>query len=246
MNCDEFLKRLSESPAADKQLLAHAATCSGCGTILEGPPLGSPRPELADAVRSSLRAELAPVRPVASDRVLAGGLLILIAAAVAVGARGGVHSHAGLSAVTWVALYSLLGVAAAGAAIALPTLLRPGSRSSRGGLLAVSGLCVFGAIAAISLQEMPRASWFRSGVACLTMGTAWGSLTGLGVWAILRRGFWREKRAGALAGLLAGVAGLAALTMHCAILDRAHVLVWHAAVPLVLSAAGVLFVKLRN
>jgi hypothetical protein len=78
---------------------------------------------------------------------------------------------------------------------------------------------------------------------CLFLGTTWGSLAAVGVWAVLRRGFWAGMRTGALAGLLAGVIGLAGLTVHCAILDRSHVFVWHAAVLLLLSAAGLLFVK---
>jgi len=71
------------------------------------------------------------------------------------------------------------------------------------------------------------------------LGVACAAVAALPVWLIVRRGFIvNPTGAGALLGLLSGLTGLTALTLHCDIITAPHTGVWHAAVVVVCVLAG--------
>ncbi len=79
------------------------------------------------------------------------------------------------------------------------------------------------------------------GIACLVAGLAHAIPVAVLSWLLLRRGFAvNPVAAGAVAGTLAGLAGVTMLELHCPNFQVLHVLVWHTAVVPVAGAAGAL------
>ena len=77
---------------------------------------------------------------------------------------------------------------------------------------------------------------------CIKLGMSLASAATALMWLVLRNGAILSPRvAGASAGLLAGLAGTAALEVHCPNLHVAHVLVSHVGVAVFSSVAGFLF-----
>ena len=88
-------------------------------------------------------------------------------------------------------------------------------------------------VAALLLLAM---SWLRGepsalaldGRNCLSFGLGWGLLTAAALVGWLRRGApSRPERAGLLAGVGAGAAGIFAVTLYCPHNDLVHIGVWH-------------------
>ena len=88
-------------------------------------------------------------------------------------------------------------------------------------------------VAALLLLAM---SWLRGepsalaldGWNCLSFGLGWGLLTAAALVGWLRRGApSRPERAGLLAGVGAGAAGIFAVTLYCPHNDLVHIGVWH-------------------
>lgn len=119
--------------------------------------------------------------------------------------------------------------------------MRPGSGRVFG---LPSGVIAFAAYEALVLTSFSNYSmklFVHRGMACLSLGVACGALASLPIWLVVRRGFAvQPMTSGALIGLLSGLAGLAALTLHCPIFEVPHAGVWHGAVVLVCTAAGML------
>ena len=79
------------------------------------------------------------------------------------------------------------------------------------------------------------------GVACLRAGLLHALPAAAGTWLILRRGMAVNRTAaGAAAGTLAGLAGVAMLELHCPNLRAIRVMAWHVAVVPISAGAGAL------
>lgn len=76
------------------------------------------------------------------------------------------------------------------------------------------------------IEESPQ--FWQEGWICFSVGIEFALAAAALLWFFLRRGAYLDARlAGATAGLLAGLAGTAVLSLHCPILETSHVVTWH-------------------
>ena len=190
-------------------------------------------PRLLERIAAKLAADARPVRPVASGWMRAAGLVAIAAAVAAAGAvllglRGLHRLGAGQAALILGLLLVLVALAGSVAAAQMvPGARRPVSAwvlmASSAGVLAV----LFGLL----LHDYSTVRFIPQGLACLTAGLLNALPAAALAWLVLRRGFVLDTvAAGAAAGLLAGLAGVVMLELHCPILQAPHVMVWHVAV----------------
>ncbi len=182
--------------------------------------------------RSEILAGLSPVRPLADARVITV-LLVAVCAGCAVAAASalglaGLHALApSQRALIFATLLSVMWIAAAACARAM----RPAQGASLAPWALALASTAFPALFALVFRGYGLARFAPEGIPCLRAGLLVAIPTALIVAVILRRGFilsWTT--AGLAAGVLAGLAGLAMLELHCANLKAIHVIVWHVAV----------------
>ena len=109
-----------------------------------------------------------------------------------------------------------------------------------GVLLAVSCLVLMGVFVVV-FRDYHTSHFVSAGIACLVAGLIHAVPVAFLSWLLLRRGFAvNPVAAGAVAGTLAGLAGVTMLELHCPNFQVLHVLVWHTAVVPAAGAAGAL------
>jgi hypothetical protein len=117
--------------------------------------------------------------------------------------------------------------------------MRPGSGSLHSWLLGGVALAVYDSLVIFFFKDYSTAGFVPRGVVCLLLGVACALIAAVPIWLIVRRGFVVEPvQTGAIVGLVAGLAGLLALTLHCTVLTTPHAAVWHAGVVVICVAAG--------
>jgi hypothetical protein len=106
--------------------------------------------------------------------------------------------------------------------------------------MAVNSMALMGVFAVV-FRDYHITHFVSTGIACLVAGLAHAIPVALLSWLLLRRGFAvNPVTAGAVAGTLAGLAGVTMLELHCPNFQVLHVLVWHIAVIPVSAAVGAL------
>lgn len=198
-------------------------------------------PALLERIAGSIKPSLRPVRPMPPAWLLTGGL-ILIAAAVALAgaARAGFFGVERLTVFERALIFPVLVVLLWAAAAEFAASMIPGSRRRvhPGVLMVITCLALMGVFAAV-FRDYHTTNFVSVGVACLVAGVLHAIPVALLSWLLLRRGFAvNPVTAGAIAGTLAGLAGVAMLELHCPNFEVLHVLVWHTAVVPVAGAAG--------
>ena len=116
----------------------------------------------------------------------------------------------------------------------------PGARRRvrTGVLLSICPLLLMG-IFGIVFRNYHTTHFVSAGIVCLVIGLLHAIPVALLSWLLLRRGFAvNPVAAGAVAGTLAGLAGVAMLELHCPNFQTLHILVWHTAVLPVAGSAG--------
>ena len=194
-------------------------------------------------IAQQLESSLVPVRPLASRAttiLLALGSFVIfaVAAAYPFGYFGFHHLGAFVRLLCCVAI----GAAAALLVLALDQELVPGSkRYVRPGLLMASLFAALGGLTAVLFPVFTMEGFISRGFPCLRLGTLCALVFGalLAIW--LKRGYAVSgARAGAVAGFLSGLAGVAVLALHCPIQNAGHILVWHFGAIVIASECGVL------
>ena len=203
----------------------------------------APNAETMDRIAGSMAATMLPVRPLPSRGVLTGAIAF-VCAVVAIGGAAalGFSGIEKMSMLERSLVFSVLGIAILAAAMELVSAVIPGSlrRFSSGRLLGAVGVCLAFVLAAC-FRDYRTTHFVHAGLVCLAIGLLHAMVTGLLSWLVLRRGFAVDTvSAGAVAGTLAGLAGVSALELHCANFQAAHVLVWHLGVLLVSAGLGAL------
>jgi hypothetical protein len=245
VTCRELDLLLSKDPALPVEAQQHAAGCPRCRNLLRALAVddaaGELRPALAAGITSRLEAGLRAVRPLPPARYFTAAFALLFAGVAALFGFG-LGDHA-LSKMDWLqtsVTFITLIIAACLLAFSLSAQMTPGSRQlARPWLLAMGVLLGIALVfASIFPQHQEGAFWFQAW-RCLRTGLASGALAAGMVWLILRRGAVLDTRAaGALTGLLGGLAGTALLEIHCPDLNGAHILVGHWAAALFGAAIG--------
>ena len=184
---------------------------------------------------AGLVADLKPVAPLQKRSGMALALLALAAAAAGVVMHFGVRADLAAGQPEPVALLSagLFLVLTLASSWAVVDMARPyvGIRREGWGWTAVMA----GVLPAAALILI-LAAWLRGvpngltmdGGDCLQVGLGWSLLTAGGLVAWLRRGAPSlPNRAGLLAGVAAGSAGIFAVSLYCPHNDLVHIGVWH-------------------
>jgi hypothetical protein len=195
---------------------------------------------LIESIERRLTADLTAVRPMATGR-MAAAVALAMAACVAAGAmRLGVLAPARMTLFERVAVYGSLALAGGWLVAAAVRQSAPGSRhrvSPR--LLAVAIPVALAALLAALFPLEPQPALLPRAWSCFCAGAPVAAVAGALAWGVLRRGFATAPRlAGATTGLLAGLAGAAALSLHCPNLNGWHVLLGHLSVAVAGAVAG--------
>ncbi len=200
-------------------------------------------PALLESIAGSIKLSMRPVRPMLPAWMLIGGLLLVSATvAMAGAARAGFYGFERLTAIERVLIFPILVLLLWAAATEFTASMIPGSkrRMHPGVLPAISCLALIGVFAAV-FRDYHTTHFVSAGIACLVAGLVHAIPVALLSWLLLRRGFAvNPVAAGAVAGTLAGLAGVTMLELHCPNFQVLHVLVWHTAVVPVAGAAGAL------
>jgi hypothetical protein len=199
------------------------------------------KPEVLDRIAASVKASLAPVHPLPSNRLLTAGVLLVCSAVSLLGAaRAGFFGFAKMDLLERWTIFVLLGALAWAASRGFVYAMIPGSRRrvSAPALVAFSCLALL-ALFALLFRDYQIEHFFSIGIVCLATGVLHAIPAAFVSWILLRRGFAVDAvKAGLAAGLVGGLAGVAMLELHCPNFEAAHVLVWHIAVVPISGALG--------
>jgi len=246
--CREIEQALSEQPAGallSQALREHIRDCPECRRLTEASSslenLPTPSSDLMDRVAESMRADLRPVRPLASPATY--GLVI---AAILLGAFG--FATYSMQAYGWEEMGAretilILTALTLGAVACVRSLVKQMAPAGRYRVspellpsLVVGGLAI--GTAALFGFEREDEFWASSWI-CLKIGFSIALPTAALVWLVLRKGvFLAPAFTGATAGVLAGLVGAAALEVHCPNLNAWHILLSHVGVAVCLGMAG--------
>ena len=203
-------------------------------------------PRNPDTFIDSLVNDLRPVRPLRPREGMARALLALALGVIGVVALLGLRrdfaaGHPEPLVLTAAGLFLVLALASAWAAI---DMARPAVGIQREGwvwtalMAAVLPAAAFG----LMLTDLAtgRAIGFEfGGLACLALGSGIGLLTLVTLVAWLRRGAPSSPaRAGLLAGVAAGAAGIFAVSLWCPHDSLLHIGIWHGATVIVMGLIG--------
>ena len=200
-------------------------------------------PAVLDRITVALHSSLTPVRALPAPGLLVGGLLLICAAVALAGAvRGGLFGFKAMGVAARISVLCTLAALAWLIAKELVSQWIPGSRrylapQSLVALASAVLLVVFG----LEFSDYRVEHFVSAGIICLGAGVAHAIVAACLVAWFLRRGCALNLiAAGAVAGALGGISGVAMLELHCPNLEAAHVLVWHVAVVPVSAVTGAL------
>jgi hypothetical protein len=193
-------------------------------------------------INAGILEDLRPVRPLVPFRILLCGWVIIFLSVVAVGALLlGVNGWGALSLTQRVVVFSTLAVSAVLLAISMIRQMVPGSKHILApAVLLVSILVGLMMVIAATFRSQQEPAFLASGMMCMKNGLMYSIPAAFLFWLILRRGaLLYPKLIGAVAGGLAGLAGLSVLEINCPNLNVLHILVWHTGVMVTGSVGGV-------
>jgi hypothetical protein len=200
-------------------------------------------PAVLDRITVALHSSLKPVRALPGPGLLVSGVVLISAAvALANAVRGGLFGFKAMGIVARISVLCALAALGWLTAKELVSQWIPGSRRyltppSLVALVSGALLLVFG----LEFSDYRVEHFFSAGIICLGVGVAHAMVAACLVAWFLRRGCALNLiAAGAVAGALGGISGVAMLELHCPNLEAAHVLVWHVAVVPVSAAGGAL------
>lgn len=204
-------------------------------------------PAVANRIRAQIKSDTRPARPMMSD---AAYVLIFACAAAAAALLFAAllgFKALQLAPVTVIAMLAVIAVMAAWSGLMVARTMRPGSGRVFGLLSGAMAVIAYEAVVMNVFSSYSMTLFVHRGMTCLSLGVACGVVASVPIWLVARRGFAVERlKSGAMIGLLSGLAGLAALTLHCPVFEVPHAAVWHGGVILVCVAAGMLVSRLRS
>lgn len=245
MTCREVDEALITTAGYElPQVREHLARCDSCRKLASAMASGSSSqafpPGVRDRVHSSIPATIARIQPLAPAALwITLFLLLFVGIGVGAAARFGIYGWPVLSMRARMLIFSVLLAVSVWAAFAAADQMRPGSRTTRTGVLLLLTLLSMEIVFFVVFDDYSPGQFFRAGLRCLGLGTLTAVPAGVFVWLLVRRGYILAPiSAGCSIGALAGLTGLFALELHCPILKIPHVAIWHAAVVAVSAALG--------
>jgi len=194
-------------------------------------------------IKAAILEDLKPIRPLPSARILLFRCAIIFLSVVAVGVLVlGMNGWVALSLVRRIVVFLTLASSAVLFAISMVRQMVPGSKHIFAPtVLLVAILVALMTVIAASFRSQQEPAFLASGVMCMKNGLMYALPAAFLLWLILRRGaILFPKLIGAVAGGLAGLAGLSVLEVNCPDLNVFHILVWHGGVVVIGSLGGAL------
>jgi hypothetical protein len=192
-------------------------------------------------IQVGILEDLNPIRPLAPSSILLLECAISFLSVVAVGALLlGMNGWGALSLVQRIVVFSTLVVSAVLLAISMVRQMEPGSRHIIAPAVVIVAIPV-GLMLVIEamFRSQQEPAFLPTGVMCMNNGLTYSIPVGFLLWLVLRRGaVLYPKLSGAVAGGLAGLAGLTVLEVKCPDLNAFHILVWHVGVVVIGSLGG--------
>ena len=245
MNCQEFLRLLVANGERTAAAEAHLGSCSSCRNMLQSlaAPAAEVPPARVAAIQELVLSSLAPVRPLASNRLLAVRVLLAsVVLAVLCAYPFGYFALRAISAAELAVYYSVILALSVLFSFALTQDMIPGAKRSLNRSLLIGGTFVVLAVVVIVLFRtfaIPR--FVTAGMGCLRLGVMSALVAGVAAWWWLRRGFITTPvKTCCLAGTYAGLVGFAMLALHCPLQQAPHILMWHLGTVAISAAAGAL------
>lgn len=199
-------------------------------------------PALLARITGSIQGTITAVEPRPQTWVLAGQLLAVCAAvAVAGAAWAGLDGVAALA--PWQRLADFVSLSVLWVALARECVVRyiPGGLPLSTTAAVLSCWAVLVLLFTLVFRDYRAEHFVTAGLGCLEQGVLRAIPAAILATLVLRRGFaTRPVLAGAVAGALAGLAGVVFLELHCSNVEAPHRLVWHAAVVPLSAALGAL------
>jgi hypothetical protein len=198
-------------------------------------------PAVVDRAAAAVASRAGAVRPVPPPWVWKCGLfLIWVLVAAGGGIALGLHGIAKMSALESVTIFAELGILTWLAVGACVTEITPGSRRIVAPwILGLAGCAALAAVFALLFSDYAMERFVAHGMTCLTAGLLFAVPVWIAAAWMLHRGFPVNPAAsGTAKGILAGLAGVAMLELHCGNLEAPHVMVWHTGVLIISVAAG--------
>jgi hypothetical protein len=193
------------------------------------------------AISERLQVGLKPVRPLPARFVIVGAALLCFGGfALLVALLLGYGGYHHLSTLQRTADYTLIGLVAASLAIALDQEIVPGSKRVLPTVFVI--LSSFALLSLVTMILFPRVGmndFVAHGIPCLRLGLICATLSGIALSYFVSNGYATSRvRTGAVVGAFAGLTGVAALALHCPILNGLHILVWHIGAYVVAGTIG--------
>jgi hypothetical protein len=199
--------------------------------------------KLLKRIAETVEPAMKPVRPLPPTWVLASGLVLITGTVALLGAaRAGFQGVEALGPAPRLLIFGTLALLACVAAVRLVAEWIPGSprRLTAQALLALVVIALLG-VFALLFHDYRTDHFVSAGLACLSTGLLHAVPAALLGWWWLHRGWAvNSVSAGLAAGVLAGLAGVTMLELHCTDFHALHLLVWHTLVVPVSGAVGAL------
>jgi hypothetical protein len=194
-----------------------------------------------EGIRSNIAGDLKPVRQIPSAAVFATSFLVF-AVAIAVASSLALPSYGWelMMPAARASVFLTIAASAAMLAFSLSLQMTPGSRSYWPPALMVMGLSALTLVAlAAVFQVKAEPRFLKSGLICARAGMPFAVPAAILFVVLLKRGAVLSfRRAGMLAGMLAGLVSMAVLEIHCPNFDLLHVVTWHFGIVLGGALAG--------
>ena len=224
--------------------LIHCERCRGLTRLLDKADDGlRPSESLLRRIKAGILGDLKPIRPLAPSRILLLGCAIIFLSVVAVGALlFGMNGWGALSLVQRTVVFVTLTASAVLLAISIVRQMVPGRKQAFApAALLVSILVVLMMMIATTFRLQRESAFIAVGLTCMKNGLTFSIAAAFLLWFILRRGaILYPKLIGAVAGGLAGLAGLSVLEVNCPNLNAFHILIWHEGVVVIGCLGGAL------
>jgi hypothetical protein len=244
---DDVISSRSGDSVLEPQPAEHLMHCERCRSLTRllneaGDGL-HPSESLLRRIQSAILEDLRPIRPLAPAPVLLFGCAIIFLSMMAVGVLMlGLNGWDALSLVQRIVVFVTLATSAVLLAVSMVRQMAPGSKQVFApAAFLVTILPAFMIVIAATFRSQQESAFLASGVMCMKNGLIYSMPTGFLLWLIVRRGYiLYSKLMGAVAGGLAGLAGLSVLEVNCPNLNVFHILLWHGGVAVISSLGGAL------
>jgi len=250
MNCDDVCRILFETPAPSRlpeDVLKHLKECPRCldtARALDPSRLeDAPTTAQLRQIEQTLLRELRPVRPLPPASYLFAVMAAIFAAAVIAGAWWlGTAGLAAMSTLQAAVVLSVFTVSAITLAYSLVQRMAPGGMQTVPARpLPIAIVAALTVVITLLFSFHTQEDFWTRAWSCIRPGMTIATLSAAPLWLVLRRGANLSPAwTGAAAGLLAGLAGAAALEIYCPNLNAWHILAAHIGTAALSAAAGFL------